>query len=174
MASGDWRRRGAPGGSATHVRSWAALVRDVRFRLPPAPLEAEGRIVPTAVTAAITLEIGGTRWCNRIGRQHRANHVAWRVDLEAGTAHQTCWDAECRAARYRSRDVPVPPELMPEQCPPGAELLPPGASAAPSAQAALPSTAVGSAGGGGGVSGSVGGGSLFAEFDDEELLRVEL
>ena len=75
------------------------------------------------VLAWVNYEIGGSRWCNRIGRQHKSNHVAYRVDLEGGSAWQTCWDGDCRAARYRSPCIPIPSDLLPDQLPPGAVVI---------------------------------------------------
>lgn len=72
------------------------------------------------VLASVTYHIGGSRWCHRIGRHHKGNHVMWTVDLEAGTAHQACFDASCKG--YRSPPIAVPAEVMPDQAPPGGRL----------------------------------------------------
>ena len=71
-----------------------------------APAHAPERIVTVAVVAVLTLQMSGSRWCARVGRQHRGNHVAWHVDVEAGLAWHTCFDRDCRG--FRSRRLPVP------------------------------------------------------------------
>ncbi|KAL9999259.1 hypothetical protein Hdeb2414_s0494g00905131 [Helianthus debilis subsp. tardiflorus] len=51
------------------------------------------------------------RFCERIGRQHKSNHVMYVVDLQKATYYQKCYDPDCRG--YRSPLRPVPPEVFP-------------------------------------------------------------
>jgi hypothetical protein len=76
---------------------------------------------PTSVrvTTQLRLDIAGSHWCQRIGRHHRSNHVAWHINLVQHTAWQTCLDVECRRERYVSPIFSLPPELIPNQWPPG-------------------------------------------------------
>jgi hypothetical protein len=114
---------GEPGGAAKEafVRTWSAVVLTLETKrmIQGADDSTDESVQSIDVYKHITYEIGGSRWCNRIGRSHKSNHVAWTVNFEAGTAWQTCWDTECRAAGYRSRSVAVPVDIMPEQVPLG-------------------------------------------------------
>ena len=60
----------------------------------------------------LVYHIGGNRFCERIGRSHRSNHVAMIVDLPSGTMYQKCMDPDCRAANYRSPRRLLPVELL--------------------------------------------------------------
>ena len=91
-------------------------------------------VAPTAVavecTAQLTLFLGGTRYCHRVGRHHRSNGVFWRVALAGGpgVAWQECLDPECRG--FRSPDFPIPEGVLPVQVPQGFAV----AAVAPAAQ----------------------------------------
>ncbi|XP_076889999.1 uncharacterized protein LOC143540933 [Bidens hawaiensis] len=50
------------------------------------------------------------RFCERIGRQHKSNHVMYVVDLRKAAYYQKCYDPDCRG--YRSPLRPVPPEVL--------------------------------------------------------------
>ncbi|KAI3757674.1 hypothetical protein L6452_05217 [Arctium lappa] len=52
------------------------------------------------------------RFCERIGRQHKSNHVMYVVDLQKAVYYQKCYDPDCRG--YRSPLRPVPPEVFPD------------------------------------------------------------
>jgi DNA-directed primase/polymerase protein len=62
-------------------------------------------------TRVVVFEIGGTRFCHRIGREHKSNHVYVVVELLRLVFTQRCHDHECRG--YRSSEFPLPPELDP-------------------------------------------------------------
>ncbi len=70
-----------------------------------------------ALVRRLIYSMADNRFCLRIGRQHRSNNVAFSVDLEAGTANQTCMDPLCRG--WRSDAVQVPVEVLPDQVPAG-------------------------------------------------------
>ncbi|XP_074381097.1 uncharacterized protein LOC141721856 isoform X2 [Apium graveolens] len=52
------------------------------------------------------------RYCERIGRQHKSNHVMYIVDLRRAAYYQKCHDPDCRG--YRSPLRPVPEEIVPD------------------------------------------------------------
>uniref|UniRef100_A0A162AFI4 DNA-directed primase/polymerase protein n=1 Tax=Daucus carota subsp. sativus TaxID=79200 RepID=A0A162AFI4_DAUCS len=52
------------------------------------------------------------RYCERIGRQHKSNHVIYVVDLRRAAYYQKCHDPDCRG--YRSPLRPVPEEIVPD------------------------------------------------------------
>ncbi|KAG2280748.1 hypothetical protein Bca52824_051968 [Brassica carinata] len=52
------------------------------------------------------------RYCERIGREHKSNHVMYIVDIRRGIYYQKCYDPDCRD--YRSPIRPVPDSYLPE------------------------------------------------------------
>ncbi|GAB2221973.1 hypothetical protein Droror1_Dr00013170 [Drosera rotundifolia] len=52
------------------------------------------------------------RYCERIGREHKSNHVMYIVDLRWALYYQKCYDPDCQG--YRSPSRPVPLDLIPE------------------------------------------------------------
>ncbi|KAM7273250.1 hypothetical protein ACFE04_027914 [Oxalis oulophora] len=52
------------------------------------------------------------RYCERIGREHKSNHVMYVVDLRRISYYQKCYDPDCRG--YRSPMRPVPHGAVPE------------------------------------------------------------
>jgi hypothetical protein len=62
-------------------------------------------------TRVVVFEIGGTRFCHRIAREHKSNHIYIVVELLRLVFTQRCHDHECRG--YRSNEFPLPPELDP-------------------------------------------------------------
>ncbi|KAF3796650.1 DNA-directed primase/polymerase protein [Nymphaea thermarum] len=55
--------------------------------------------------------IAGNRFCERIGRQHKSNHVMYVVDFRRSCYYQKCHDPECRG--YRSPMHPLPYDVIP-------------------------------------------------------------
>ncbi|PIN16283.1 hypothetical protein CDL12_11069 [Handroanthus impetiginosus] len=53
-----------------------------------------------------------SRYCERIGREHKSNHVIYVVDLRRGIYYQKCHDPDCRG--YRSPLRPVPNDVIPD------------------------------------------------------------
>ncbi|XP_028799436.1 DNA-directed primase/polymerase protein isoform X3 [Neltuma alba] len=47
------------------------------------------------------------RYCERIGREHKSNHVMYVVDLRSAMYYQKCHDPDCRGYRSPSRPLPV-------------------------------------------------------------------
>ncbi|KAL2550531.1 DNA-directed primase/polymerase protein [Forsythia ovata] len=52
------------------------------------------------------------RYCERIGRQHKSNHVIYVVDLRRAVYYQKCHDPDCRG--YRSPLRPIPDGVLPD------------------------------------------------------------
>ncbi|GMN44528.1 hypothetical protein TIFTF001_013734 [Ficus carica] len=52
------------------------------------------------------------RYCERIGREHKSNHVMYVVDLRRGDYYQKCHDPDCRG--YRSPLRPIPWDVIPD------------------------------------------------------------
>ncbi|KAL1238203.1 DNA-directed primase/polymerase protein [Trichinella spiralis] len=48
------------------------------------------------------------RYCHRIGREHRRNHIMYMVDLKRAVFYQKCFDPDCQAVNYRSNDFVLP------------------------------------------------------------------
>lgn len=46
------------------------------------------------------------RYCERIGRQHKSNHVIYVVDIRKGVYYQKCHDPDCRGYRSPLRLIP--------------------------------------------------------------------
>ncbi|KAL7146256.1 hypothetical protein ABFS83_06G028200 [Erythranthe nasuta] len=47
-----------------------------------------------------------SRYCERIGREHKSNHVIYVVDLRRAVYYQKCHDPDCRGYRSPLRSVP--------------------------------------------------------------------
>ncbi|KAL8049581.1 hypothetical protein ABFX02_06G028500 [Erythranthe guttata] len=47
-----------------------------------------------------------SRYCERIGREHKSNHVIYVVDLRRSVYYQKCHDPDCRGYRSPLRSVP--------------------------------------------------------------------
>ncbi|KHJ46087.1 herpesviridae UL52/UL70 DNA primase [Trichuris suis] len=60
----------------------------------------------------LILDIANYRYCHRIGREHKSNHIMYIVDLRRCLFYQKCHDQECRLMGYRSNDFPFPPCLL--------------------------------------------------------------
>uniref|UniRef100_A0A7C9CL28 DNA-directed primase/polymerase protein n=1 Tax=Opuntia streptacantha TaxID=393608 RepID=A0A7C9CL28_OPUST len=53
-----------------------------------------------------------SRYCERIGREHKSNNVMYVVDLRWALYYQKCYDPDCRG--YRSPSRPIPDDVIPE------------------------------------------------------------
>ena len=56
----------------------------------------------------IIYQIGGSRYCSSIGREHKSNAVKYVINLPKATYYQSCFDPECAAKRQ-------PPQAIPER-----------------------------------------------------------
>jgi hypothetical protein len=63
---------------------------------------------------ALNLIVEGTRFCRRIGREHRSNHIYIYIScrLEIGTMVQKCTDPDCLS--FQSEAVEIPMEFLEE------------------------------------------------------------
>lgn len=52
------------------------------------------------------------RYCERIGREHKSNHVMYVVDLRRADYYQKCHDPDCQG--YRSPLRPIPWNVIPD------------------------------------------------------------
>jgi hypothetical protein len=59
---------------------------------------------------ALNLIVEGTRFCRRIGREHRSNHVYIVCRLDLGLMMQKCTDPDCRG--FQSEPVDIPEEML--------------------------------------------------------------
>ncbi|XP_065556795.1 DNA-directed primase/polymerase protein-like [Artemia franciscana] len=60
---------------------------------------------------SIIYEIGGNyRYCERIRRHHKSNHIKFIVNLKAMNYHQECFDYECKG--FKSSSVEMPADII--------------------------------------------------------------
>ena len=59
---------------------------------------------------SILLQIGGCRYCQRIGREHKSNSIYIVVKLTSGVAVQRCYDPDCRY--FESKPISIPPKML--------------------------------------------------------------
>ncbi|KAI3884604.1 hypothetical protein MKX03_000602 [Papaver bracteatum] len=52
------------------------------------------------------------RFCERIGREHKSNHVMYVVDFRRAVFYQKCHDPDCKG--YRSPTRPLPIDIIPD------------------------------------------------------------
>lgn len=57
------------------------------------------------------LYFGGTRFCDRIGRNHKSNHVFYVADVKERIVYQKCTDLDCKG--FRSVSTPLPVKCFP-------------------------------------------------------------
>ncbi|KAK9145982.1 hypothetical protein Sjap_005885 [Stephania japonica] len=46
------------------------------------------------------------RYCERIGREHKSNHVMYIIDFRRGVYYQKCYDPDCKGYRSPFREIP--------------------------------------------------------------------
>ena len=63
----------------------------------------------------IVYQMGGSRYCDNIGRQHKSNHIMIVVDLNKSLLYQKCMDPICRKEGFRSVPHAIPIELNPSK-----------------------------------------------------------
>ena len=63
-----------------------------------------------AQTDLLLYDIGGTRYCGNVGREHRSNHVYYACSLSRGVVWQSCHDQACSG--YRGPEIEIPPGLL--------------------------------------------------------------
>ncbi|XP_029119888.1 uncharacterized protein [Elaeis guineensis] len=65
-----------------------------------------------SVCGLMVYNMSKSRYCERIGREHKSNHVMYIVDFQRPGYYQKCYDPDCRG--YRSPLRPVPWDLIPD------------------------------------------------------------
>ncbi|KAI9112899.1 hypothetical protein K1719_016013 [Acacia pycnantha] len=58
----------------------------------------------------IVYSMSRNRYCERIGREHKSNHVIYVIDLRSAMYYQKCHDPDCRG--YRSPMRPIPADVI--------------------------------------------------------------
>lgn len=106
-------RLASKGGKAATIRKWEGCL--VRAKFVSIGKQSDNDAVRKEVYVKFIFHIGGNRWCERIGRFHKSNHVAYLVDLTKGTSHQVCFDPDCSG--FRGRNHILPSTCLPNQCP---------------------------------------------------------
>lgn len=59
-------------------------------------------------SGSITYNIGNNKWCERIEREHKSNHIFIVCLLRERMWFQSCHDPECRAVNYEGTRHPIP------------------------------------------------------------------
>ena len=78
-----------------------------------APLSGGARLrswtllAPGSPGARLSYAVEGDRYCERIGRPHKSNHVMMVVELGARVVYQSCWDPDCRGYHSPARTPPA-------------------------------------------------------------------
>eukprot|EP01138_Halocafeteria_seosinensis_P010609 gb/GECG01010834.1/.p1 GENE.gb/GECG01010834.1/~~gb/GECG01010834.1/.p1 ORF type:complete len:767 (+),score=72.34 gb/GECG01010834.1/:1-2301(+) len=103
------------GNKQAFVRKWEGCLMEARFKPIHQGSGSPLRILRKEVYTKFMFHIIGNRWCERIGRFHKSNHVAYVVDMLRGTTYQTCFDPDC--AGFRSRTFTIPRQCLPDQSP---------------------------------------------------------
>lgn len=94
---------GNRGGIQGSIRTWSM---DFHFRKEA--VEKSSVIVPVGT---ITYQIKNNRYCEHVGRAHKSNGIMWTVDLAALQCWQSCYDPDCRLARFRGARVNLPDDV---------------------------------------------------------------
>lgn len=65
-------------------------------------------------SGSITFNVGNNRWCERVSREHKSNHIFIICNLRLRNWFQSCHDPECRAVQFEGTlhtipwDIPLP------------------------------------------------------------------
>ncbi|OMO86979.1 DNA primase, UL52/UL70 type, Herpesviridae [Corchorus capsularis] len=60
----------------------------------------------------VVYSMSRNRYCERIGREHKSNHVMYVVDMRRAAYYQKCYDPDCTG--YRSPLRPIPVDCIPD------------------------------------------------------------
>lgn len=58
----------------------------------------------------MSMIVEGCKYCHRIGREHKSNHIYLICNLSKGVITQRCFDPDCRG--YESPPVEIPPNIL--------------------------------------------------------------
>ncbi len=56
--------------------------------------------------SVVTFQVGRNRFCQRIQRQHKSNHIYLTVDLTSGNVTQHCHDPDCSGFSFVATKLP--------------------------------------------------------------------
>lgn len=59
-------------------------------------------------SGSITFNVGNNRWCERVSREHKSNHIFLVCNLRLRNWFQSCHDPECRAVQFEGALRPIP------------------------------------------------------------------
>lgn len=98
------------GGVQGAIRGWSFYALDQDPHTQP----EDDRAPRPPLVFKLRYNVVNNRWCGRIGRPHKSNHIGYEVNLSKGTATQFCWDPEC--AGYKSYPpIVIPDALLPNE-----------------------------------------------------------
>lgn len=60
----------------------------------------------------LAYNIENSRFCDRIARHHKSNHVNFVADLRRLVCYQKCLDPDCRLSSHRPIEYPIPPSCV--------------------------------------------------------------
>ncbi|KAK4471805.1 hypothetical protein MN116_004606 [Schistosoma mekongi] len=60
----------------------------------------------------LCVKVDKLRFCERINRSHKSNHVILVFDLTNGCYYQKCLDPDCRLVDFRSPSMPIPVDYL--------------------------------------------------------------
>jgi hypothetical protein len=93
-----------------HINGWSLLLSTDDIGVLA---RSEDCLHKDSTAAKLTYQVIGNKFCRRIGRPHRSNHIMIEVDIGRGCAYQRCWDPDCRG--FRSNELPVPASALPSR-----------------------------------------------------------
>ncbi|CAH8564998.1 unnamed protein product [Schistosoma rodhaini] len=60
----------------------------------------------------LALKVEKLRFCERVNRSHKSNHIILVFDLINGCYYQKCLDPDCRLLDFRSSSMPIPADCL--------------------------------------------------------------
>ncbi|CAH8495519.1 unnamed protein product [Schistosoma turkestanicum] len=93
----EWFNRGLPDGSINNnvLFSVENQIKVISFN--------EGKLI---------VKVEKLRFCERINRSHKSNHIILIFDLINGCYYQKCLDPDCRLVDFRSSSMPIPSDCL--------------------------------------------------------------
>ncbi|PIK44529.1 putative DNA-directed primase/polymerase protein [Apostichopus japonicus] len=72
------------------------------------------RWVYFAECGTMLYDIIGNRWCENIKRAHKSNNIMILVNLKRRIFYQKCHDPDCKRIDYKSAELPLPVDCLPQ------------------------------------------------------------
>ncbi|CAH8549513.1 unnamed protein product [Schistosoma bovis] len=60
----------------------------------------------------LAMKVEKLRFCERVNRSHKSNHIILVFDLINGCYYQKCLDPDCRLVDFRSSSMPIPADCL--------------------------------------------------------------